>query len=913
MAPSPNPSHPPLTIPARHQDAADPVSPRGSGSPVLATPRPSGLPSALATEPAWYLHRPRLDSVLERLQEPDARVLVLWDAAGSGKTAVMAGWARRLRAAHRTVAWFSATDLRDATDAAEIRRRLLVRGGETAGAGLPSPGRSGPGLRYVFVDDLHRAEMRPPTGPSNLTGLLEGLDSTPADTRLVISSRIRPGAGAAPLEAAGVLVELTDETLAFTLDETFELAAHDQVDLSADDGAALWRHTNGWATGLALALAWRQAEGAASDLSQFDGDNPVVGDYLAAEVVTGLDEGDRDVLLQSALSEVVTLDLAVAASERTDAGDVLDRLARSNTLIGRERAGHDGAGYRFHPILLAYLQGEGRRRDADAATARHLLASRWYSDRARGAAALEQALLAHDPDVTGDLIERFGLALSLTGAGDLVRRALAQLTGRPDTPATACLRVLLEPLSGAGRRRTQHLLEAANSAVQASFNTPGHDPASGLWAVVDEILHALHATERTELESRLRALQDGSAAQARQDIAVDLLAAMAQGRCLDRLGESGAAEDILSEVAATARNAGLDWLFLQASDLAATAAGNTGNWLHVAMLEGQMAATAAVPTRAARSTDEAPGRALLYAMIHRYDRCQPLDLDTLVDMAAPGSTDADPGVGVPAEVLLLLSHLDNAARSRQALDRLMLLMREAGAEHPRALSLCCVPLIELSGALDGRSETQQLARSIERALGENSLEVLLIRLLLAAPTRAGHPAEERLRAAALDERTAWRGATIVSAWIALAHVADVSGRHVESDARLLKALRFASRIGCERAFLAGGGQGAGLIRSRLGRLGDLDEFARHVLDCADGVHPHEGPHTPEHAQNSPALTPREREVLRELPFHQSVANIARKRNVSPNTVKTHLRNIYQKLEAANRADAVAIAQDHGLL
>jgi len=44
-----------------------------------------------------------------------------------------------------------------------------------------------------------------------------------------------------------------------------------------------------------------------------------------------------------------------------------------------------------------------------------------------------------------------------------------------------------------------------------------------------------------------------------------------------------------------------------------------------------------------------------------------------------------------------------------------------------------------------------------------------------------------------------------------------------------------------------------------------------------------------------------------------VADIARKRNVSPNTVKTHLRNIYQKLEATNRTDAVAIAQDRGLL
>jgi len=50
-----------------------------------------------------------------------------------------------------------------------------------------------------------------------------------------------------------------------------------------------------------------------------------------------------------------------------------------------------------------------------------------------------------------------------------------------------------------------------------------------------------------------------------------------------------------------------------------------------------------------------------------------------------------------------------------------------------------------------------------------------------------------------------------------------------------------------------------------------------------------------------------------LPFHQSVADIARNRNVSSNTVKTHLRNIYQKLEATNRAQAVIIARERGLL
>jgi len=300
-------------------------------------------------------------------------------------------------------------------------------------------------------------------------------------------------------------------------------------------------------------------------------------------------------------------------------------------------------------------------------------------------------------------------------------------------------------------------------------------------------------------------------------------------------------------------------------------------------------------------------------MIRRYERCQPLDLGVVERLSAHPHLAYDAGVSVPAQVLVLLNGFDTDPHSRRTMDALMLLMREVGADHPRALSLCCVPLLEVSGALDGRPETQAVVRLVESVLGEESLEALLLRFLSVPPTRAGHPAEERLRGAALDERTAWRGSTIVSAWIALAQVAELSGRHVESDARLLRALRLASQFGTERAFLAVGGQGTALIRSRLGRLGDLDEFARHILRCAARVRPSGRGQGAEAGRSSPQLTQREREVLRELPVHQSVADIARKRNVSPNTVKTHLRNIYQKLEAANRADAVAIAQERGLL
>jgi LuxR family maltose regulon positive regulatory protein len=886
----------------------------GSTRSVLDQRIPRPLPRALAVEPAWYLHRPRLDAMLHRLRGADATALVLWDAAGSGKTTLMAGWARRLLAEDQTVEWFSGADLRDVVDAADLRRRLNIsEGGVDAETTR---------LRFVFLDDLHRAE--PPafarsvehTPPSAVAGFLEELTRIPAGVRLVVSGRHRPGAGTAPLEAAGLLIELTDETLAFTLPETFDLAAHHNVELTIEDGRLLWRHTGGWATGLALALAWRQADGDPSGFSGFDGDNPAVADYLAAEVVAELESLDQEVLFRSAVGEVVALDLAVVVSDRTDAGAVLERLARRNTLIRRELPGPAGPAYRYHPILLAYLQAEGRRRDAAATTARHLVASRWYAARADGAAALEQSLLADDGPLTLELLDRFGLVLALSGESDLLRRALGHTPDGTDTPVGACLRLLLEPVAGTSRRRTRHLFDSIGAVVRpATTVDETADPAAGHgWAFVAEILQALHATEPTDIRRRLWSLRESPAAALRREIPIDLLAALAEGRCLERLDQFVEAEDTLRDVAEGAREAGFTWLYLQASDLAATAAGHAGNWMHVALMEAQMSAalTDTAPQPIPHNTD----RALLYDLMRRYERCESVDLDALAELASsgtlapPGPAGSDIGIAVPAQVLLLLCQLDHAARTRAALDTLMTLIREVGAEHPRALSLCCVALIELSSSLDGRAETQVLVRLIEPALGDTSLEARLIRLLVAAPTRSGHPAEERLLSA-LEENTAWRGATIVSAWIALAHVAEVSGRHVEADDRVVKALRFARRAGCERAFLAGAGQGVALVRGRVGRLGELDEYARHVLRCAEGAH--EGARLSDRGAANPPLTPREREVLRELPFHQSVANIARKRNVSPNTVKTHLRNIYQKLEAENRADAVAIAQDQGLL
>ena len=61
------------------------------------------------------------------------------------------------------------------------------------------------------------------------------------------------------------------------------------------------------------------------------------------------------------------------------------------------------------------------------------------------------------------------------------------------------------------------------------------------------------------------------------------------------------------------------------------------------------------------------------------------------------------------------------------------------------------------------------------------------------------------------------------------------------------------------------------------------------------------------------LTTAELRVLQFLPSHLSFPEVAEQLCVSPNTVKSHARAVYRKLNATSRAEAVDRARECGLL
>lgn len=72
-------------------------------------------------------------------------------------------------------------------------------------------------------------------------------------------------------------------------------------------------------------------------------------------------------------------------------------------------------------------------------------------------------------------------------------------------------------------------------------------------------------------------------------------------------------------------------------------------------------------------------------------------------------------------------------------------------------------------------------------------------------------------------------------------------------------------------------------------------------------------HRRERSNGRPELTARESEVLHMIAEGLSAPDIARQIHLSPPTVKTHLRTLYEKLGVSDRAAAVAEAMRRGLL
>jgi LuxR family maltose regulon positive regulatory protein len=141
----------------------------------------------------------------------------------------------------------------------------------------------------------------------------------------------------------------------------------------------------------------------------------------------------------------------------------------------------------------------------------------------------------------------------------------------------------------------------------------------------------------------------------------------------------------------------------------------------------------------------------------------------------------------------------------------------------------------------------------------------------------------------------------------------------DAAAYLTEALHRGSKSGHVRAFLGLGQPMAERLQWAADR-GIETEYARALLAAFEGIPAAAPGPTPQPAPTSPRpqplvepLSERELTVLRLLAQNQTYQEISQALYVSLNTVKTHVKHIYAKLQVHTRRQAAAKAQELGLL
>ena len=153
----------------------------------------------------------------------------------------------------------------------------------------------------------------------SLTFLLEHL---PPQMHLVITTREDPDLPLARLRVRDQLTELRAADLRFTPSEAAEfLNQVMDLNLSAEDIAALEDRTEGWIAGLQLAaLSMRGHQDVAEFIQAFAGDNRYIVDYLVEEVLQRQPEAVRSFLLQTAILDRLNGPLCDAVTETSKGG-----------------------------------------------------------------------------------------------------------------------------------------------------------------------------------------------------------------------------------------------------------------------------------------------------------------------------------------------------------------------------------------------------------------------------------------------------------------------------------------------------------------------------------------------------------------------------------------------------------------
>jgi LuxR family maltose regulon positive regulatory protein len=193
--------------------------------------------------------------------------------------------------------------------------------------------------------------------------------------RLIIGTRVEPAIGLDRLRLEGRLCELREADLRFDRGAADRLLHNLGADLGVAEVEAVLRRTEGWAAGLHLAaLALRDLEDPEQFVERFSASRQIISQYLWTEVYEAQSVDFKRFLLDTCIVDALSPGLAAALSPGTPVS-LLD-VESANLFV--TRLDPDGQLFRYHQLFADMMRIRLRATAPDHELVLHERAAAWH-------------------------------------------------------------------------------------------------------------------------------------------------------------------------------------------------------------------------------------------------------------------------------------------------------------------------------------------------------------------------------------------------------------------------------------------------------------------------------------------------------------------------------------------------------
>lgn len=745
----------------------------------------------------------------------------------------------------------------------------------------------------LVLDDYHMIE-----DPEIDAAITFTVNHLPEQLRLIIATREEPKLPLPRWRALDRITEIGLEDLRFSDEEAALFLNRTMgLELDAESAKVLETRTEGWIAGLQMAaLSLRghlRVEGVnhlAEAVETFSGEHRYVIDYLAAEVLRQQPAEIRAFLRQTAVLDRLCASLCDALTDRTDSRLILTQLEQANLFL--IRLDDHRQWYRYHQLLADFLRVD---LSADEQAALHRKASTWYEANGFGTEAVKHSLAAGDISTTVSLIRAHVDEMLCRGEFPAV---LAWLETLPDGTIRAH-----GDLAGykAWLLYLRGRIEEAE-AYSPSAHTAEHADIPSTHQATLLAFQAFLAINRGNPEKAV-ALARQALDELRESGSFFHTCALSLLGHAQRLsGDRKTAIETLSQAVRLGQKLGNHLITLDA----------LGNLAPLMYAQGRLREAMLLCCENVERYVDVRGKPLAVAGLVYV----PLGVFFYeINELYSSRRNLITGIALCQQLGMVyytlmgqrsLAKLQHVSGEREAAwDTLTAARRLAEkSENPRRWRLIDAAAAELQLR---EGNVAAAARTLEKAAisaeSHSEFERLVhARLLLAqGQPRTAERVLNGLETAAVKEE---RNGSLITVYVLQALCKRAAGNRAAALDRLGQALSLATSPGYRRVFLDEGPAVAAL-------LPQLRHVAPAFVIELLQAFPHEVAPAPEGLAGPVSKT--QFEILRLLDFGLTNQEIADKLGISIGTVKWHLHQIFGKLQARNRTEAVTKAREQGLL